>query len=86
MKSPQSFVHHLFVAASFALALGFSVERADAKSYTVNNLNDSGPGSLRAAIQKANNNPGADVINFSHELSGTIFLASRGIDREWQQS
>ena len=43
--------------------------------YTVNNTNDSGVGSLRAAITYANVNAGA-VITFAPGLSGTILLAS----------
>lgn len=45
-----------------------------ASTFTVTNANDSGSGSLRQAIQDANANPGADVINFS--FSGTIVLQS----------
>jgi len=40
--------------------------------YTVNNLNDSGSGSLRKAILDANANPGS-VIRFS--VNGTIKLS-----------
>jgi hypothetical protein len=42
----------------------------------VENLGDGGPGSLRAAIDAANTNPGADVIAFDPGLNGTITLAS----------
>jgi len=45
-------------------------------AFTVMNLNDSGPGSLRDAIAQANASPGADTINFEDELSGTITLTS----------
>src|SRR5262245_6101625 len=41
---------------------------------TVLDLADSGPGSLRQAVLDANANPGADVIDFAPELSGTIVL------------
>ena len=41
-----------------------------------NNLADSGPGSLRAAITAANTHPGADVIAFAHGLRGTVALTS----------
>ncbi|MGH9761618.1 MAG: hypothetical protein ACREAC_12390, partial [Blastocatellia bacterium] len=34
-------------------------------TFTVTNTNDTGPGSLRQAIFDANNNPGADTINFN---------------------
>ncbi|HVQ38730.1 MAG TPA: hypothetical protein VMS31_14425 [Pyrinomonadaceae bacterium] len=36
-----------------------------ASVFTVTNTNDSGPGSLRQAIEDANANPGADTIRFS---------------------
>jgi hypothetical protein len=34
-------------------------------TFTVTNTNDSGPGSLRDAINQANQNPGPDLINFN---------------------
>jgi len=45
-------------------------------SFAVTNLNDTGAGSLRAALEQANANPGLDVITFASGLSGTISLAS----------
>ena len=47
-----------------------------ADTFTVTNLNDSGPGSLRAAINAAEANAGADEIVFANGVSGTITLAS----------
>jgi hypothetical protein len=44
--------------------------------FTVTNLNDSGGGSLRGAIEIANTNGEADVINFQAGLTGTIMLSS----------
>jgi hypothetical protein len=44
--------------------------------FTVTNTNDSGPGSLRAAIEAANAKAGADEIVFADSVSGTITLAS----------
>ena len=49
---------------------------AQAKELTVRNLADTGPGSLRAAVLAANENPGADVIRFAPRLTGTIALQS----------
>ncbi|HEX5701264.1 MAG TPA: hypothetical protein VFX77_11495, partial [Rubrobacter sp.] len=44
---------------------------ARAATYTVTNINDSGPGSLRQAITDANSSTGADLIVFQSGLSGT---------------
>ena len=44
--------------------------------FTVTNLDDSGPGSLRWAIQCANRHPGPDLIHFDPGLRGTITLTS----------
>jgi len=42
--------------------------------FTVTNLDDSGPGSLRQAIESANRHPGPDFIHFDPGLRGTINL------------
>jgi hypothetical protein len=42
-----------------------SVMTVAAQTFTVTNTNDSGPGSLREAIIKANSNPGLDTILFN---------------------
>jgi hypothetical protein len=50
------------------------------QDYTVSNLNDTGPGSLRQAIVNANNHPGRDTITFNipgpgvHTISPTLAL------------
>src|SRR5262249_32085045 len=44
--------------------------------FTVLNLADSGPGSLRQAVLDANAHPGANVIRFADDLHGTITLTS----------
>jgi hypothetical protein len=44
--------------------------------FDVINLNDSGAGSLRQAIELSNNTPGPNEIDFSAGLSGTITLTS----------
>lgn len=50
---------------------------AHAATYTVLNTNDSGLGSLRAAIEAANGDAGADTITFGAGVTGTITLESR---------
>jgi CSLREA domain-containing protein len=51
-------------------------------TFTVTSAADSGTGSLRAAIDLAYNNPGADTINFANALGGqTISLTTAGSDR-----
>src|ERR671929_1202619 len=49
---------------------------AAAATLNVTTLNDSGAGSLRAAIAAANATPGADTITFQAGLTGTITLTS----------
>src|SRR5215207_6783187 len=44
--------------------LTISAATAEAAAYTVTNTNDGGAGSLRQAIIDADNNPGADTIDF----------------------
>ena len=56
----------------------FSICTAYAATFTVTNLNDSGPGSLRQAILDANAAAGDDTIVFQSGLSGTITLTSWG--------
>jgi hypothetical protein len=50
--------------------------RAVLSTFVVQNLADSGPGSLRETIAQANSQPGPDVIRFKSGLEGTIALTS----------
>src|ERR1044072_9734422 len=47
------------------LSVCATYQSALSASFTVTNVNDSGPGSLRQAILDANSNDGTDLINFS---------------------
>lgn len=51
-----------------ALLVGLLIRAASAMTFTVTNTNDSGSGSFRQAITDANNNAGADMIDF--QISG----------------
>ncbi|HET6632220.1 MAG TPA: choice-of-anchor Q domain-containing protein [Rhodanobacteraceae bacterium] len=74
--------HYLTRAIRGALALtavaGLAMApSAFAANYTVTSLADDGSaGTLRTAIETANDNPGPDTITFSSSLSGTITLAN----------
>lgn len=61
----------LVVAAPFLTA-----GTAQAATYTVTNLDDTGAGSLRQAIDDANGNSGPDTITFQAGLTGTIDVQS----------
>ncbi|HEV8580793.1 MAG TPA: choice-of-anchor Q domain-containing protein [Thermoanaerobaculia bacterium] len=66
-------------ASGAVLTLGAalaSVPAAQAATFNVTNLNDSGAGSLRQAIEDANGAAGADVITFQAGLTGTITLTT----------
>jgi hypothetical protein len=59
---------------ALALTLSVGAPAAYAATFTVTNLNDSGPGSLRQAIIDANTTPGPDTVTFT--VTGTITLTS----------
>ncbi|MEM3732849.1 MAG: hypothetical protein QXK81_05000, partial [Candidatus Bathyarchaeia archaeon] len=63
----------IFLALMPLIAL---TPKAKGATFTVINLNDSGEGSLRWAIEEANANSGEDYIMFDSSLSGTIVLNS----------
>ncbi|MCO5330719.1 MAG: Ig-like domain-containing protein [Ilumatobacteraceae bacterium] len=64
-------------AVAAAAATPFvGVGTAHAAGFEVTNLNDSGAGSLRDAIEQANAAAGADIITFQAGLSGTIVLTT----------
>ncbi len=65
----------MLITGSGALLLSASPASAN-PILSVSNLNDSGQGSLRSAINGANGTVGADVIQFDAGLTGTITLAS----------
>src|SRR5262249_28665338 len=49
-------------------------DRTVPSTFTVGNLTDSGPGSLRQAVLDANDNPGAALIGLAPSLGGTLTL------------
>jgi hypothetical protein len=51
-------------------------DRTMPSTFTVMNLNDNGPGSLRDAIMASNTTPGANTINFATGLHGSIALTT----------
>lgn len=63
---------------AFLLALALS-NGAKAATFTVTNLDDSGPGSLRQAVLSANGAAGPDEVAFAPGLAGTITLTSGAI-------
>jgi Ca2+-binding RTX toxin-like protein len=66
--------------AGVGLSLGVTLAggaSAEAATFTVTNLNDSGAGSLRQAILDANATAGADQVVFQSSLSGQITLGSQ---------
>jgi hypothetical protein len=66
------------VVALLALILT-SPAVAQAQTFTVANLENSGPGSLREAVKEANAAAGADAIDFAPQVTGTISLSGTGL-------
>jgi len=71
LRLARSIILGALLAVSMLIAPAFP---AHAASYVISNLNDSGAGSLRAAITAALASPEDDTITFS--VSGTINLAT----------
>ncbi len=65
---------HPLAAAVASCLMGSGL--ANAATYHVTNTQDAGAGSLRQAVQQANNHSGADVIVFDASVSGTVKLSS----------
>jgi len=61
-----------------ATAIGTAIlaPGAAADTFTVTNLDNNGPGSLRRAVNLANGNPGLDQVVFQSSLSGVLALNS----------
>jgi hypothetical protein len=80
------------VAAGATIAMGATLAAAgsaQAADFTVTNLNDEGPGSLRQAILDANANANGstvDNITFASGLSGTINVGSTATDGLYPES
>jgi hypothetical protein len=69
----------LLPALRLALVFLIPASGATAATFTVTNLSDSGPGSLRQAVLNANATAAADTVAFAPGLTGTITLTSNEI-------
>jgi hypothetical protein len=79
-RRPSNEKSTLLFSTTIKGAIGAAVvllPQAQAATFTVTNLDDLGAGSLRQAIDDANNAAGPDVITFQAGLSGTIVLGSQ---------
>jgi parallel beta-helix repeat protein len=76
-KAGRKNVRHSWVGAALAVgAMGLALPGVtEGAAFKVTNKLDSGPGSLRNAVDQANANPGLDTISFAR-LSGAITLTS----------
>src|SRR5262245_65865567 len=54
-------------------------DRTVPSTFLVENLADSGPGSLRQAVLDANIQAGADLVRFSHGMVGSVALRRAAI-------
>lgn len=74
-RPSDSLAARVSCAASLLVPLLGALPAAQAATFSVSNLGDSGAGSLRAAITSANARAGADIVDAS-SLNGTINLLS----------
>src|ERR1044072_6434247 len=74
LQKLHSLIVILALVTGLLLTLLGRVSQVQAASFTVSNLNDSGPGSLRQAIADANAAGGTNTITFT--VTGTINLLS----------
>ena len=84
---------HQISRAAVLLALLAGATAAHAATFSVSNLNDSGSGSLRAAITAANAAPGSDIVDATSQngainllsplppLGGTVSVKGAGADK-----
>jgi hypothetical protein len=80
LSRPQPRTKHGFVnRRGIRLCLEQLEDRIVPSTFTVTNLNDSGAGSLRAAVSDANAAPGS-TIDFAKGLHGTIKLTNGELD------
>jgi hypothetical protein len=69
----------LLIVGSFVATVLCLPAAAQAQTFTVGNLENSGPGSLREALDEANASAGEDTIDFASGLSGTLALSGTGL-------
>lgn len=67
----------LMRAATVGMGLSLAAPGVFAANYVVTNLHDTGPGSLRHAIEQANTNAEVDTITFASQVKGKIVLSSQ---------
>jgi hypothetical protein len=82
MKTARHFLRLAPAALLAAMALFATASVAQAQTFTVTNLSDSGvsgDGSLRGELASANADPAPDTIDFAAGLSGTITISKAGL-------
>jgi hypothetical protein len=79
MSARKIAIGRRLAVALVALAALLGATSASAQTFTVTNLENAGPGSLREAVKEANALAGADTIGFAPGLAGTITLSGTGL-------